>query len=140
LVYSPYYKEMRATRSWLWALATAVGVLLVACAASGAPTPGVPSTATAVTGAGSAANGDAQAAVDAALSDAASHLGVSTRDLQVVRVEARQWGDSSLGCPKPGLMYSQIVTPGYLIVISGAGKQLEYHSDTRGRVVLCQES
>jgi hypothetical protein len=93
-----------------------------------------------VTGAGSAANGDAQAAVDAALSDAASHLGVSTRDLQVVRVEARQWGDSSLGCPKPGLMYSQIVTPGYLIVISGAGKQLEYHSDTRGRVVLCQES
>jgi len=36
-------------------------------------------------------------------------------------------------------MYSQIVTPGYLIVIAGGGKNLEYHSDTRGRVVLCQE-
>jgi hypothetical protein len=93
-----------------------------------------------VTGAGSPPNAEAQPAVDAALSDAASHLGVATRDLHVDRVEARQWSDSSLGCPKPGLMYSQIVTPGYLIVISGAGKQLEYHSDTRGRVVLCQES
>jgi hypothetical protein len=42
-------------------------------------------------------------------------------------------------------MYSQIVTPGFLIVISGGGagggavKQLEYHSDARGNVVLCQE-
>jgi hypothetical protein len=36
-------------------------------------------------------------------------------------------------------MYSQIVTPGFVIVISAAGKQLEYHTDTRGQVVLCQE-
>jgi hypothetical protein len=36
-------------------------------------------------------------------------------------------------------MYSQIVTPGYVVVISGAGRQLEYHTDTRGHVVLCQE-
>jgi hypothetical protein len=82
---------------------------------------------------------DAQAQVDAALQDAAAHLGVSVSSLHVDQVEARQWPDSSLGCPKPGLMYSQIVTPGFLIVISGAGKQLEYHTDTRGRVVLCQE-
>ncbi len=82
---------------------------------------------------------DSQVSVDAALADAAVHLGVSRADLQVERVEARQWPDSSLGCPQPGLMYSQIVTPGYLIVIAGGGKNLEYHSDTRGRVVLCQE-
>jgi hypothetical protein len=88
---------------------------------------------------GTPSNADSQASVDAALADAAAHLGVSRADLQVEQVEAREWGDSSLGCPRPGLMYSQVVTPGYLIVISGAGKQLEYHSDARGRVVLCQE-
>jgi hypothetical protein len=82
---------------------------------------------------------DSQASVEAALSDAAAHLGVSRADLQVQQVEAREWSDSSLGCPRPGLMYSQIVTPGYLIVITGAGKLLEYHSDARGNVVLCQE-
>jgi hypothetical protein len=87
----------------------------------------------------SSANAEPQPAVDAALRDAAAHLGVSPTNLKVDQVEPRQWGDSSLGCPKPGLMYSQIVTPGFVITVSGAGKQLEYHSDTRGRVVLCQE-
>jgi hypothetical protein len=37
-------------------------------------------------------------------------------------------------------MYSQIVTPGFLIVVNGGGKELEYHTDANGvRVVLCQE-
>jgi hypothetical protein len=112
---------------------------LSACVASPAPTP-VPSPSR-----GTPANPDAQASVDAALAQAAAHLGVSPADLRVEQVEARQWPDSSLGCPQPGLMYSQIVTPGFLIVISGGGagsgavKQLEYHSDARGNVVLCQE-
>ncbi len=88
---------------------------------------------------GSSSSADPQPAVDAAQRDAAAHLGVSPAALKVDQVEPRQWGDSSLGCPKPGQMYSQIVTPGFLIIISGAGKQLEYHADTRGRVVLCQE-
>jgi len=88
---------------------------------------------------GTPASPDAQASIDAALADAAAHLGVSSAALKVDQVEPRQWGDSSLGCPKPGQMYSQIVTPGFVIVISGPGKQLEYHADTRGHVVLCQE-
>jgi hypothetical protein len=37
-------------------------------------------------------------------------------------------------------MYSQIVTPGFLVFLSGAGKRLEYHTDARGTVVLSQES
>jgi hypothetical protein len=88
---------------------------------------------------GSSSSADPQPAVEAALRDAAARLGVKPDDLKVDRVEPRQFGDSSLGCPKPGLMYSQIVTPGFVILISGAGKQLEYHADTRGQVVLCQE-
>jgi hypothetical protein len=89
---------------------------------------------------GSSSNANPQPSVDASLQDAEKHLGVGSGDLHVDQVEAHQWGDSSLGCPRPGLMYSQIVTPGYLIVISGAGKRLEYHTDTRGQIVLCQES
>jgi hypothetical protein len=83
---------------------------------------------------------EAQPAVQAVVADAAAHLGISPDQIQVQQVESRQWPDSSLGCPQPGQMYSQIVTPGYLIVISGAGKRLEYHTNTRSEVVLCQES
>ena len=80
---------------------------------------------------------DAQQAIDAAMRDASGRLGTS--DLHVDQAEARQWPDASLGCPRQGVMYAQIVTPGFLVVISGAGKQLEYHADSRGRVVLCEE-
>jgi hypothetical protein len=84
-------------------------------------------------------NSETQAAVDAAVRDAASHLGVASTDLKVVQAEPREWSDASLGCPQPGVMYAQVVTPGYLVVLSGGGKQLEYHTDERGRVVLCSE-
>jgi hypothetical protein len=80
-----------------------------------------------------------QPAVDAALRDAAAHLGVAVADLRLEQAEAREWSDAALGCPKPGLMYAQVLTPGFLVVISGGGKTLEYHTDARGRVVLCQE-
>ncbi len=56
--------------------------------------------------------------------------------ISVVKVEEREWPDSSLGCPQPGMMYSQVVTPGYLIVLSADGKQYEYHAG-RNNVVLC---
>jgi hypothetical protein len=88
---------------------------------------------------GSNPGGDRQVAGDAALRDAAAHLGVSPGELRVDQLEPRQWGDASLGCPRPGILYAQVVTPGFLIVIHGGGKELEYHSDGRGRVVLCQE-
>ena len=32
------------------------------------------------------------------------------------------------------MLYAQVITPGYLVVISGAGKTLEYHTDERGRI------
>lgn len=119
----------------LRALGVAATLLaLVACASTAqtgqnSPTPvPVPSEATPV--------------VDAALTDAATHLSVGKDQLRVDQVEPRQWPDSSLGCPQPGQLYSQIVTPGYLIIISSssAGKQLEYHTDARSRVTLCHES
>ncbi len=83
-------------------------------------------------------NPEAQSAVDAALRDAAGRLGVAAQ-LQVETVEQREWSDSSLGCPQPGSFYAQVITPGYLIVVSGGGKRLEYHTDTRGRSVMCRE-
>lgn len=128
---------MRRTHAWIWLACT---LLLAACGPSSIPqvtTPVAPSTSAAVV---PTVNPEAQSAVDAALKDAASHLGADAASLRVDQVEARQWNDSSLGCPQPGDLYSQIVTPGFLIVISSDTRQLEYHSDARARVVLCKES
>ena len=80
---------------------------------------------------------EAQTAIDAALRDAATRLGGVTASVE--RAEQREWGDSSLGCPQPGFFYTQVITPGYLIVVAGGAKRLEYHTDTRGRAVMCRE-
>ena len=107
-------------------------VVLVACTATTASLP-TPSSVP--------VPGEATAVVDAAMTDAATHLSLSRDQLRVEQVEARQWPDSSLGCPQPGQLYSQIVTPGYLLVITSAtGQRLEYHTDARSRVTLCRES
>jgi len=83
---------------------------------------------------------EAAAAVDAARQDAAAHLGVSPDQLNVAQVDAREWNDSSLGCPQEGMLYSQVITPGYFILIISGSRQLEYHTDTRANVKLCRES
>src|SRR5438132_10035603 len=43
---------------------------------------------------------------------AASELGVGADAVVVQRVEPVDWPDASLGCPRPGMMYAQVITPG----------------------------
>jgi hypothetical protein len=81
-----------------------------------------------------------RAVVAAALADAATHLGLGANDVRVQQVVPREWPDSSLGCPSPGAMYLQVITPGYLVVVVGGGKTLEYHANMDGHVVLCSET
>ncbi len=67
----------------------------------------------------------------------AQELALAETDIAVVAVEATEWRDSSLGCPKPGMNYLQVITPGYKITLEAQGKRYEYHSDTNRRVVRC---
>ena len=82
---------------------------------------------------------EAQGAIDASVRDAAARVGVPEAQLRVESAEQREWRDSSLGCPQPGMFYAQVITPGYLVIVAGGGKRLEYHTDTRGRAVMCRE-
>lgn len=65
---------------------------------------------------------------------------IAASDLQFVLTEKQDWPDSALGCPKPGELYSQIVTPGYRVVVlvKSQNMRYEYHTDLRGRAVSCK--
>jgi Ferritin-like domain len=67
----------------------------------------------------------------------ANDLSVPTEAVQVVSIEPRNWPDSSLGCPQPDMLYAQVVTPGYLVVVDVSGERIEYHTDERGTIVRC---
>lgn len=67
----------------------------------------------------------------------AQKLGVTPKDITVVTAEPIMWSDTSLGCPEPGQMYAQVITPGYRFILEYEGKQYDYHAG-RGHLVLCE--
>lgn len=90
-------------------------------------------------GCASAAGGSPELAwhLQAALADAARRTGMGAAALEVVSAERVTWLDGALGCPEPGLMYTQALVPGYRIRIKAGGQMLNYHAGARGAPLLC---
>ena len=64
-------------------------------------------------------------------------LNVPPGQVAVERVEAVEWNDASLGCPQPGMMYAQVITPGFRVVATVNGQRKQVHTDRAGRAVVC---
>jgi hypothetical protein len=64
----------------------------------------------------------------AAKADLARRSGVSADDIEVVEARQVTWPDASLGCPEPGMMYAQVLTPGVLVVLSFHRAETRYHA------------
>ena len=75
--------------------------------------------------------------IAAAKADAIQRTGKSEKDVTVVSAERVSWSDASVGCPAPGRMYAQVITPGYRIVLKVGQEQLSYHAGSGGKPVLC---
>jgi hypothetical protein len=82
---------------------------------------------------------EAQEVVALARQDLAERLDVDPRAIELISVEAVEWPDASLGCPKPGQMYAQVITPGFRVVLEARGETYVYHTDRGQTVVLCEE-
>jgi len=81
---------------------------------------------------------DAETDVDLAKEDLANRKGIDKEQITVVAVKEVNWPDTSLGCPEPGTVYAQVITPGHRIILSYVGQAYEYHSDQGCRVVYCK--
>lgn len=64
-------------------------------------------------------------------------LNVGIDKISVVKASMVTWPDTALGCPQPGLLYAQILTPGYRIQLKANGKSYDYHAGTSENVILC---
>ena len=73
-----------------------------------------------------------------AVDDLAASLGVDAGEVEVVSVEEVTWRDGSMGCPRPGMMYPQVLTNGTRVVLEYDGKRYEYHSGGRRSAFLCE--
>jgi hypothetical protein len=75
--------------------------------------------------------------LNSVLEDAAQRLGVAADELVVTRAEAVTWPDGSLGCPEPGMFYTQALVDGYWIVIEAGSQSLDYRVTGNGNFRLC---
>jgi hypothetical protein len=81
-----------------------------------------------------------QSLVDAALADLAGRLGVEESAITVVSAEAVVWPDGAIGCPQPGMVYTQVQVEGAKVVLDHQGTTFAYHSGGGKPVFLCEGS
>jgi len=55
----------------------------------------------------------------------ADFLSLPVSEVLLVSIEARDFNDSSLGCPGPGMAYQQVITPGYRAIVEAQGRRFD---------------
>ena len=78
--------------------------------------------------------------VDQAVADLATRLKIDASSIVTVSAQAMSWPDGSLGCPQPGMLYTQVMVDGALIELSVDGTSYSYHSGASGAPFLCQKT
>jgi hypothetical protein len=73
------------------------------------------------------------------IDDVAERTGAEPAEIEVLRSQSITWNDGSLGCPKPGMVYTQALVEGYWVVLSYQGQEFDYRVDERGAFFLCEE-
>lgn len=84
-------------------------------------------------------SGKNQSLIMAVVNDLATRLKVTSDTVIVNSVNETAWGDSSLGCPEPGKVYTQAVVGGYKISLTQGDKTYLYHTGLQERFVLCDK-
>jgi hypothetical protein len=77
------------------------------------------------------------AVFELAIADAANRSTEAPADIVVLSAEAVTWADGSLGCPQPGMTYTQALVRGYRIVLRAGAQTLNYHATSRGQPAFC---
>lgn len=73
-----------------------------------------------------------------AMSDLSNSKKIELKAMRVKSVVSMDWNNASLGCPEEGMVYAQVITPGYIITLEALGREYIYHAGNR-RVVLCEK-
>jgi hypothetical protein len=80
-----------------------------------------------------------RAAVQVAIDALATELKVSRDQVFVDTVRAVEWRDSSLGCPKPGVAYLDVISPGHRVILRVDGRVHVVH-ESRNRAFVCVQT
>ena len=81
-----------------------------------------------------------QSLIDQATADLSRRAGLPIDDIEFLSFELKEWSDTSLGCPQPGMAYAQVPQDGYLILLGAGGQIYNYHGSGSGEPFLCEQA
>ncbi|MDZ4721077.1 MAG: hypothetical protein SH847_21670 [Roseiflexaceae bacterium] len=76
--------------------------------------------------------------ITTATSDLGQRLGVDQAAIEVVEVRSVVWPDSGMGCPQPGMNYTQVLVDGLFIQLRANDQTYNYHSGNNRGPFLCK--
>lgn len=76
--------------------------------------------------------------IEKAKADLAQRLSVPIDEIAVLEATTVTWPDGSLGCPQEGMVYAQVLTPGYLIRLQSGAQEFEYHASKGTTLIFCE--
>lgn len=79
----------------------------------------------------------ARAEVKAAVAAEAERKGVSASDVKLAGYADVTWPDGAIGCPQPGMMYTQALVPGHQLILRVGGELASYHAAKGHAFTFC---
>jgi hypothetical protein len=67
----------------------------------------------------------------------ADKLQVIEAQISLVSIQSVTWRSGALGCPKPGMMYTQALVPGVLVLLKVGESIYRYHASVAGTPTYC---
>jgi hypothetical protein len=77
--------------------------------------------------------------VSGAVADLATRTGIAADAIVVSEARIVQWGSGAIGCPKDGMMYTQAIVPGVLVILEADGVFYRYHGRSEAELVYCPD-
>lgn len=78
--------------------------------------------------------------VNPAKEDLADRLSIDIKQIELIEFKAMVWPDSSMGCPQPGMEYTQVQREGYFIRLQYGDKLFDYHGGGNRPPFLCEKA
>lgn len=72
-----------------------------------------------------------------AVTDLAARISVATDAIAVKEARSVQWGSGAMGCPKPGMNYTQAIVPGVLLLLDVNETIYHYHGREGRSLFYC---
>lgn len=67
----------------------------------------------------------------------ADTLQISESQISLLSIQSVTWRSGALGCPKPGMMYTQALVPGVLVLLKVGESIYRYHASVGGTPAYC---